>query len=146
MKIAYYAGTFDVPHIGHACQVEKLKEMGYSVVVSINGDDFVKANRGKAPLFDQDERAVMFEQLESVDRVVICERFEQQEELLISLMPDVVVLGSDWIGKDVHAQYGVPDGWFGDVGISLLFLPRAECSASEVRDRIGDSIHCDCGG
>lgn len=123
-RIAYIGGTFEIPHIGHANLIRRVKEMGFYPVIAVNGDEFVKENRGYYPLLNEDRRAGLFRQYGA--EALVVPRMSAQQKMLELIRPEVVVLGTDWEGRDVHKQFCVPPDWFREQGIRLLYLPRTE--------------------
>ena len=136
MKVAYYAGSFEIPHKGHIAQMKKIKEMGYYLVVAVNGNHFFLQNRGHAPFYSDEVRAGMIEDSGIPDDVIIIKNMEDQGAALKSILPDVIVLGMDWIDKPVWEQYCVPKEFFQELGIQVLYIPRAEGSSTEEKEKL----------
>lgn len=48
--------------------------------------------------------------------------------------PDVVVVGSDWAQKDIFAQYKIPESFFDDNDMLLVFFPYTKgVSSTEIK-------------
>jgi len=136
-KVAYIGGTFEVPHLGHANLIRRVQALGFEVVVAVNGDRFVFENRGYVPLYDEFERMGLVNQL-GVETVVVPTMFSQGR-IISRYSPDVIVLGMDWFGKDLHKQFAVEEGFFEANKIGFLFLPRTPgVSSSELKRRLKD--------
>ena len=59
------------------------------------------------------------------DEVIIWNGPEGQDNQIISVKPDLYIAGTDWLGKDLAAQLGLPSlEWFDAHTISLMFLRR----------------------
>ena len=104
-KLVFTNGCFDILHRGHATYLAFARAQGDALVVGLNTDRSVKANKGdKRPVNPQEDRAWVLGSLRSVDYVV---SFDDQEprELISRILPHVLVKGSDWAhyvsGRDV---------------------------------------------
>jgi len=130
----YIAGTFEIPHIGHARLFEIAKNYGWTTHCIINGDDFVLENRGYEPINDEITRISLIKQLPSVDNAVICRNMKEQKYWLETIKPEIIIIGQDWLGKDLHKQFCVPEGFFQKNNISIMFVPRTEgVSRTEIK-------------
>ena len=72
------------------------------------------AGRGRAPVFDQDERVEIISSLKVVDEVFVEESLEQKRDYILEHHADVLVMGDDWTGKF---------DWVSDV-CEVVYLPR----------------------
>jgi D-beta-D-heptose 7-phosphate kinase/D-beta-D-heptose 1-phosphate adenosyltransferase len=110
-KIVFTNGCFDVLHKGHVQYLKFCKEHGDVVVIGLNSDSSVKANKGpERPVNSQFDRAAVLEALESVDYIAI---FDDPTpiDLIESVRPDVLVKGQDWaekgvVGREFVESYG----------------------------------------
>jgi rfaE bifunctional protein nucleotidyltransferase chain/domain len=96
LKIVFTNGCFDILHIGHADYLEKAAALGDKLVIGLNSDDSVRRLKGESrPVNPEFARARLLAALQFVDLVVV---FEQDTplELIKTLMPDVLVKGSDY--------------------------------------------------
>jgi D-beta-D-heptose 7-phosphate kinase/D-beta-D-heptose 1-phosphate adenosyltransferase len=103
MRKIFVNGTFDIVHRGHIEMLNFAKQQGDWLTVAIDSDERVKSLKGPTrPINTEDERRFLLMNLKSVDDVYI---FDNDEELryLISER-DVMVKGSDYIGKDIVGQ------------------------------------------
>ena len=116
-KKVFVNGTFDILHMGHLELLKYAKSLGY-VVVGIDTDKCVKGKKGPTrPIHNQEERKFFLENLRSVDEVVFFSSEPEFEELIKSLQPDIIIVGSDWKEKSTIKSYY--DG-------ELIFFDRME--------------------
>lgn len=95
-------GTFDLLHKGHLELLNYAKSIGDILYVAIDTDQRVKEKKGETrPVNNQTDRAEFLINLKSVDYVVLFSTDEELEYLVKSIEPDIMVVGSDWIGKTV---------------------------------------------
>ena len=110
-KIVFTNGCFDLLHLGHVRYLEAARAEGDVLVIGVNSDRSVHEIKGpNRPVVPQDERAEVLAALACVDFVTI---FDEPDplETIRTLLPDVLVKGSDWaedaiVGKDVVEEHG----------------------------------------
>lgn len=101
MKI-FVNGTFDVLHIGHIRLLEYAKSLGEYLMVAIDGDERIKAKKGKDRPFNKlFERVEMLQSIKYVDQVDTFNTDAELEEIIKFFQPDIMIVGSDWKGKAV---------------------------------------------
>lgn len=106
MKVSFVNGCFDVLHPGHIELLNYAKSLGDYLIVAIDSDKKVAEMKGPTrPIFSQSDRALMLKSIRSVDVVHIFNTKEELEELLESIRPDIMVVGSDWKGKEVVGSH-----------------------------------------
>ena len=106
MKTIFVNGTFDVLHRGHLELLNYAKSLGDYLVVGIDTDDRVKEKKGPTrPINSDQERSFMLMNLKSVDEVRFFSTDKELEDLIKSVKPDIMVVGSDWKGKSVIGSY-----------------------------------------
>ena len=111
-------GTFDVLHPGHLALLNYAKSLGDYVVVGIDTDNRVKEKKGSSrPVYNADDRRTMLLNLRSVDEVKFFGTDEELENLIKSVKPDIMVVGSDWKDKSVIGSY---------YATKLLFFSRID--------------------
>jgi D-glycero-beta-D-manno-heptose 1-phosphate adenylyltransferase len=109
--VVFTNGVFDLLHIGHLRYLQHARSLGAALIVGLNSDRSVRANKGPArPITPQAERAEVLEALASVDGVVIFDE-ETPHALIAALQPDVLVKGADWaenaiVGRDIVERRG----------------------------------------
>jgi D-beta-D-heptose 7-phosphate kinase/D-beta-D-heptose 1-phosphate adenosyltransferase len=109
--VVFTNGVFDLLHPGHVRYLQQARTLGDALVVAINSDRSVRANKGPGrPIVPELERAEVLLALGPVDAVVI---FDEDTPLAIVsvIQPDVLVKGADWgadniVGRDVVEARG----------------------------------------
>lgn len=136
----YTGGTFDLFHAGHAEFLKKCSQLG-EVVVSLNTDEFIQSYKGKPPVMSYTERLAVLAACRYVTRVIPNTGGADSKPAIRSVMPDLIVIGSDWMRKDYCAQMQFDVTWLEDNGIGLVYLPYTQgISSTEIKKRLGDRI------
>lgn len=95
-KVVFTNGVFDLLHPGHVRYLEQARRLGDALVVGLNSDRSVRANKGLArPITPEQERAELLSALACVDAVVVFDE-DTPLEVISLLQPDVLVKGADW--------------------------------------------------
>ena len=118
-KIVFTNGVFDLLHIGHLRYLKTARALGAVLIVGVNSDSSVRT-LGKGddrPVTPQAERAEMLAGLSCVDVVVIFEE-PTPAELIERLIPDILVKGADWKGRENPGQRFIENR-----GGSMVFIP-----------------------
>jgi len=109
--IVFTNGVFDLLHPGHARYLQHARALGDALIVGVNSDRSVRANKGPSrPITPEDERAEVLAALACVDAVVIFDA-ETPHDVIAALQPDVLVKGADWaadaiVGRDIVEARG----------------------------------------
>jgi phosphoheptose isomerase len=99
--VVWTNGVFDLLHVGHLQSLREAKKFGDTLVVGVNGDASVKANKGpERPIFPCAERVEMLAALELVDAILVFDD-ATPERVLAQLRPDVHVKGADYANKPI---------------------------------------------
>jgi D-beta-D-heptose 7-phosphate kinase/D-beta-D-heptose 1-phosphate adenosyltransferase len=89
-------GVFDLLHPGHVRYLEAARAEGDVLVVGLNSDRSVRANKGPSrPLIPERERAEVVAALGCVDAVAVFDD-DTPAKIIERLQPDVLVKGADW--------------------------------------------------
>ena len=105
MKIIFVNGCFDVLHRGHFELFKYAKSLGDVLVVGIDADNKVKKDKGtNRPVNNQEDRKFVLESIKYIDKVIIFNSKEQLEKTIKEINPSIMVIGSDWKGKDIVGQ------------------------------------------
>jgi rfaE bifunctional protein nucleotidyltransferase chain/domain len=110
-KVVFTNGVFDLLHPGHVRYLQHARRLGDLLVVGVNSDRSVKANKGPGrPITPEAERAELLGALACVDAVVIFEE-DTPHDIIAVLQPDILVKGADWaedaiVGRDVVEARG----------------------------------------
>ena len=95
-KIVFTNGCFDILHTGHAKYLKESKKYGDILIVGLNSDTSVKKLKGEnRPINNETDRALLLDELKSVDYVVIFEQ-DSSVELLNIIKPDIYTKGADY--------------------------------------------------
>lgn len=133
-------GSFDMLHPGHLGLFAWCKQIAGDgeLIVTVNTDEFITRFKTK-PRYTTEERAAMVAALKGVDRVEVNTGLDQPS-LILSLHPDLIVIGSDWARKDYLAQLQIDQDWLDAYGIGLAYVPRTGAwSSTELRARQSSS-------
>ncbi len=110
--IVFTNGVFDLLHPGHVRYLREAHALGDALVVGVNSDRSVRANKGAGrPVTPEAERAEILSALSSVDAVVVFDE-DTPDAIIKAVQPDVLVKGADWaedaiVGRDtVEARGG----------------------------------------
>lgn len=135
--IVYTGGTFDLFHKGHVNLLKWCKSIGDKVVVSLNTDEFINAYKGKPPVISFSDRKDVLMSCKYVDEVIPNYGGVDSKPAILSVMPNVIVIGSDWALKDYYHQMGFTQHWLDQYGIALCYVPYTwDISTSKIKGRI----------
>ncbi len=104
-RLVFTNGCFDLLHPGHIRCLEEARSFGDLLIVAVNSDSSVCANKGPSrPVMPEEERAELLASLRCVDYVTIFDDATPRE-LITRIVPDVLVKGADWgpgqiVGRD----------------------------------------------
>lgn len=110
-RVVFTNGVFDLLHPGHIRYLNDARALGDALIVGVNSDRSVRANKGPArPITPEAERAEVLASLRSVDAVTVFDE-ETPLALITAVQPDVLVKGADWgtdniVGRDVVEARG----------------------------------------
>jgi D-beta-D-heptose 7-phosphate kinase/D-beta-D-heptose 1-phosphate adenosyltransferase len=130
-RIVTVNGTFDVLHAGHLHILKEAKAQGDVLVVGLNSDASVRANKGpKRPVVPQAQRADLLLALRYVDHVHI---FDEPVPMafIAAVRPDVHVNGAE------YGENCVESGVVREIGARLHLVPRIDgLSTSDLIERL----------
>ena len=101
-------GCFDIIHRGHLelfkfCKI--LAGEDGKVIVGIDSDTKVKKDKGKnRPIISLQDRIFMLQSIEYIDKVIPFDTTKELRDTIKWYRPNIMVIGSDWKGKDVIGQ------------------------------------------
>jgi D-beta-D-heptose 7-phosphate kinase/D-beta-D-heptose 1-phosphate adenosyltransferase len=109
--VVFTNGVFDLLHPGHVRYLCEARRLGAALIVAVNSDRSVHANKGpERPINQAQERLEVLLALGCVDAAVV---FDEDTPLAIitAIQPDVLVKGADWgpeniVGRDVVESRG----------------------------------------
>ena len=103
--IVWTNGCFDILHRGHIELFKYAKSLGTKLYVGIDTDEKVKLDKGiDRPFNTLEDRKIMLESIKFIDQVFIFDSAKELEEMIKTISPDIMVIGSDWRGKKVIGQ------------------------------------------
>ena len=117
MKI-WVNGCFDIFHRGHFELFNYAKSLGNVLVVGVDSDEKVAQDKGPdRPYNKLEDRVYALESLKAIDKVMVFDNKEHLEWLVEITKPDILVVGSDWKGKEiVGGQYAKEIVYFDRIG------------------------------
>ena len=98
-------GCFDVLHRAHIELFKFAKSQGNHLVVGFDSDEKVKRDKGSDRPFNtfEDRKEVLLS-IRYIDDVWYFDSRNGLVELIKKYQPDVMVIGSDWKGRDVVGE------------------------------------------
>ena len=98
-------GCFDVLHRGHIELFKFAKSQGNHLVVGLDSDEKVKRDKGSDRPFNtfEDRKEVLLS-IRYIDDVWYFNSRNGLVDLIKEYQPDVMVIGSDWKGRDVVGE------------------------------------------
>ncbi len=140
-RVVFTNGVFDLLHPGHVRYLAAARELGDFLVVGVNSDRSVRANKGETrPMMPEQERAEILAALACVDAVAIFDA-ETPADIIRQIQPDSLVKGADWaedaiVGRDtVEARGGrvvrmeIEKGWSTSAIIEKIRVSRSPQSS-----------------
>ena len=111
-------GCFDILHRGHIELFKFASLLGDELVVGVDTDEKVKLDKGKdRPINNLQDRMLILQSIKYIDKVIPFDSTEDLRKTIRWYKPDIMVIGSDWRGKDVIGEE------FAD---KLVFFDRIE--------------------
>ena len=135
-KIIYTGGTFDLPHMGHVNFLRQCALLG-DVTVALNTDEFITKYKGNPPIMSYKERETVLKEYKSVKHVVPNIGGADSKITILKVKPDIIAIGTDWLGKDYYKQMQFTQEWLDDNKIVLVYLPYTlKISSTEIKRRM----------
>lgn len=126
-------GTFDLIHDGHRRLFARASLFG-DVYVGVNSDRFVREYKGRPPECSENLRLFAVEHDPFVSRVRLNDG--PGIDLIRAVEPNLLVVGSDWLGRDYPAQLGTTADELAALRVGVLFLPRTPgISTTQLREQ-----------
>ena len=116
MKV-FVNGCFDVLHRGHFQLIHYAASLG-ELTVALDSDEKVARDKGPdRPIYPLEDRVYQMTRLRGVGTVLAFSTREELERLVEYIKPDILIVGSDWKGKDVvGSQYAKEVRFFDRIG------------------------------
>ena len=100
-SVVWTNGVFDVLHVGHLESLKAARAFGDVLIVGVNDDASVRANKGPdRPIYPCAERVQLLAALEIVDAILVFGD-ATPERVLAAVQPDVHVKGADYATKPI---------------------------------------------
>lgn len=104
MKKIVVNGTFDIIHYGHIALLNYARSLGDYLLVCIDDDERIRKLKGPTrPINSNRERQFLLENLRAVDEVQFFKEDIDLIRILKDYEPDIMVKGSDYVGKEILA-------------------------------------------
>ena len=118
LPLIFTNGFFDEISAGHLKFLHQLKILKGFNVVAINSDQSITMQKGRPPLLNERERALLLSAIEAVNRVVI---FNEQDasSLIRSIRPQIVVKGEHFRKKKLPEKEAIIE-----TGAKLEYFPE----------------------
>lgn len=109
-ELVFTNGCFDILHRGHVEYLTFARNQGDALVVALNTDASVRANKGPdRPINAEQDRAWVLGSLRAVDYVIFFSEKEPRD-VIEKILPQVLVKGKDWAhyvsGREVVESHG----------------------------------------
>lgn len=128
--VVWTNGVFDVLHVGHLRSLQEAKKFGDVLVVGVNTDASVRANKGPGrPIYTCEERVELLAALDLVDAILVFDD-ATPEKVLAQLKPDVHVKGADYANKPIPER-AIVESYGGRVELIPLVPGRSSTSTLE---------------
>ena len=102
MKTVWVNGCFDILHRGHFELFNYAKSLGDRLIVGVDTDEKVAKDKGPdRPYNNIDDRVYALNSLQAIDLTYIFNSREELIQLIKQTSPDILVVGSDWKGKEI---------------------------------------------
>ncbi len=134
-KVVMTNGCFDILHAGHVSYLNSAAQRGDRLIVAVNSDNSVKRLKGSSrPVNTAANRMIVLANLSAVDWVVEFTE-DTPEDLIATVLPDVLVKGGDYAVEEIAGHKQVLENG-GEVEI-LQF--EDGCSTSAIIESIKNS-------
>lgn len=97
-------GTFDLFHIGHVRLLERIRQLGITVIVAVATDEFA-AEKGERTVVSYRHRADIVRNFKGVDFVIPETSWDQKAKDIAAYDIDVLAMGSKWRGRLGHVAH-----------------------------------------
>lgn len=102
MKKIWVNGCFDILHRGHYELFNYAKSLGGKLIVGIDTDEKVSKDKGPTrPYNNIEDRLYALNSLKAIDLTYTFNTKEELTQLIKQTSPDILVVGSDWKGKEI---------------------------------------------
>ncbi|MBL4761325.1 MAG: adenylyltransferase/cytidyltransferase family protein [Gammaproteobacteria bacterium] len=137
-KIVLCHGTFDLLHIGHIKHLQRAREEGDKLFVTVTSDQFINKGPGR-PVFNENLRAESLAAIECVDYVAI-NHAETSVPVIEAVKPDCYVKGGDYKNQadDVTGNISVEHRMVEKFGGRIFFTDELTSSSTRLLNEYFD--------
>lgn len=116
MNIIWTNGCFDIVHAGHIELFKYAKSLGSKLYVGIDSDERVQQLKGKnRPINNDILRKFLLNSIKYIDEVFVFDSDDSLRSQLKNLNVDTIVIGDDYINKNVIGS---------DIVSNIMFFPK----------------------
>ena len=99
-------GCFDILHRGHIELFRYAHSLGDELIVGVDSDEKVKNDKSSdRPINNLHDRMFMLQSIKYIDKVIPFDSTKELDNTLKWYKPDIMVIGSDWKGKEVIGEF-----------------------------------------
>ena len=99
-KIGFTCSCFDLLHAGHIIMLEDAKKQCDYLIVGLQSNPTIdRPNEKNKPIQSLEERKIQLEAVKYIDEIIIYDTEKELYALLQKRMPDIRILGSDYVNK-----------------------------------------------
>ena len=132
-KVVYVGMSADIIHKGHINLLNEAAKYG-KVVVGLLTDEAIESYK-REPIINYDNRYIVISNLRQVDKVIKQETHDYTDNIL-TLRPDYVVHGDDWIQGQTEIR-GKVISTLTEIGGELIEVPYTQgISTTEIIGKI----------
>ena len=104
-KIGFTCSCFDLLHAGHILMLKDAKKQCDYLIVGLQTDPTIDRPKEKnKPIQSLEERKIQLEAVKYIDEIIVYNTEKDLHALLEKTMPDIRILGSDYINKKFTGQ------------------------------------------
>tara|TARA_B100001989_G_C24331707_1_gene360355 strand:- start:5 stop:418 length:414 start_codon:yes stop_codon:yes gene_type:complete len=128
-KIGFTCSCFDLLHGGHILMLKDAKKQCDYLIVGLQTDPSIDRPKEKnKPIQSLEERRIQLEAVKYIDEIIIYDTEKELHALLQKIMPNIRILGSDYISKSFTGD---------DLNIKIYYHQRTHnYSSSSLKELI----------
>lgn len=133
MTIVYTTGVFDLLHHGHITILREAASLGDQLIVGVQDDDSVEAQKNRRPTMNVQERMRTLEALPFVHKCVPYHNIDQRP-MLDQLKPHVMFQTEEWVAQSDRSHI---ISHLNEHNIRLVLFPiEKDMSSTEIKRRV----------
>lgn len=111
MKKGITFGAFDLLHSGHVLMFEEAKSVCDWLIVGLQTDPNKERSQKNKPIQTMFERYLQLKSVKWVDEIIPYDTERDVVNILLTLKPDVRIIGEDYRGRDFTGK-GIVQEWY----------------------------------